>query len=165
MVTTVRFFYCCLKHGSCYGMSRRLRAVHTIKITALSTTIKETSYMRMKFTFCPHSVFMRFVWVLNSRVSTNNINWLAFVIVPPCIFFEARTATVLFDLERKSVQAGHDSGSWSFVFHRGSPGSKPGQSIWGLLWTKWYWGSFLSPRTSAFHSHDRSSIAPYSSSF
>jgi hypothetical protein len=30
------------------------------------------------------------------------------------------------------------------VSHRGGPGSRPGQSMWNLWWTKWHWDRFFS---------------------
>jgi hypothetical protein len=41
-----------------------------------------------------------------------------------------------------------DEGSMFLIYilvsHRGGPGSRPGQSIWDLWWTKWHWDRFLS---------------------
>jgi hypothetical protein len=40
--------------------------------------------------------------------------------------------------------------------HRGGPGSIPGQSMWGLWWTKWHWDRFFPeffgfPLSNSFH--------------
>jgi hypothetical protein len=36
------------------------------------------------------------------------------------------------------------------LFHRGGPGSIPGQFMWGLWWTKWHRDRFSPPSTSVF---------------
>jgi hypothetical protein len=36
----------------------------------------------------------------------------------------------------------HSSGGCSPASHRGGLGSSPGQVMWDLWWTKWYWGRF-----------------------
>jgi hypothetical protein len=49
----------------------------------------------------------------------------------------------------------------SSAFHRGCPGSIPGQVMWILRWTMWHWGRF-SPSTlvspAKYHSSDRSTM-------
>lgn len=41
----------------------------------------------------------------------------------------------------------HSSCGWSQTAHRKGPGSRPGQSMWGLWWRMWHWNRF-SPRPS-----------------
>jgi hypothetical protein len=36
------------------------------------------------------------------------------------------------------------SGRYSLASHRGGPGSRPGQSMWDLWWTKWHCDRFFS---------------------
>jgi hypothetical protein len=38
----------------------------------------------------------------------------------------------------------HGSGGLSPACHGGVPGSRPGQSMWDLWWTKWHWDRFFS---------------------
>jgi hypothetical protein len=50
----------------------------------------------------------------------------------------------------------HSSHGQSPAFHPGGLGSSPGQVIWDLWWTKWYWGRF-SPSTSVSPANPHSS--------
>jgi len=42
---------------------------------------------------CPHSVFMRFVWVSEQTaiISLHNINWLVFITERECVYCAVRT--------------------------------------------------------------------------
>jgi len=44
-------------------------------------------------TFCPHSVFMCFVWITEQTaiISLYNINWLVFITETECVYFAVWT--------------------------------------------------------------------------
>jgi len=44
-------------------------------------------------TFCPHTVFMCFVWILEqtANISLYNINWLTFTTETECVYCAVRT--------------------------------------------------------------------------
>jgi len=56
-------------------------------------TICTTSLTFNNSTFCPHSVFMCFVWISEQTaiISLYNINWLVFVTQPQCVYCAVRT--------------------------------------------------------------------------
>jgi hypothetical protein len=47
------------------------------------------------FTFCPHSVFMCFVWIWEQTaiISLYNINWLGFITEMDCVYCAVRTGS------------------------------------------------------------------------
>ena len=47
-------------------------------------------------TFCPHSVFMCFVWIWEQTaiISLNSINWLVFVTETECVYSAVRTGSL-----------------------------------------------------------------------
>ena len=56
-------------------------------------TICTTSLTFSNSTFCPHSVFMCFVWISEqtSIISLYNINWLVFITEIQCVYCAVRT--------------------------------------------------------------------------
>ena len=56
-------------------------------------TICTTSLTFNNSTFCPHSVFMCFVWISEQTaiISLYNINWLVFITVTQCVHCAVRT--------------------------------------------------------------------------
>ena len=59
-------------------------------------TICTTSLTFNNSTFCPHSVFMRFVCISEQTaiISLYNINWLVFIIEMKCIYCAVRTGSL-----------------------------------------------------------------------
>jgi hypothetical protein len=57
-------------------------------------TICTTSLIFSKSTFCPHSVFMCFVWIWEQTaiISLYNINWLVCITETECVYCAVRTA-------------------------------------------------------------------------
>ena len=47
-------------------------------------------------TFCPHSVFMCFVWIWEQTaiISLYNINWLVFITETECVYYAVRTGSL-----------------------------------------------------------------------
>jgi len=59
-------------------------------------------------TFCPHSVFMCFVWIWEQTaiISLYNINWLVFITETECVYCAVRTGSlyvIQFNLNPKAV--------------------------------------------------------------
>ena len=56
-------------------------------------TICTTSLTFSNSTFCPHSVFMCFVWICEQTaiISLYNINWLVFITETECVYCAVRT--------------------------------------------------------------------------
>ena len=56
-------------------------------------TICTTSLTSNNSTFCPHSVFMCFVWISEQTaiISLYNINWLVFITETECVYCAVRT--------------------------------------------------------------------------
>ena len=52
-------------------------------------------------TFCPHSVFMCFVWIWEQTaiISLYNINWLAFITETECVYCAVRTGSLYLPLK------------------------------------------------------------------
>ena len=61
-------------------------------------TIRTTSLTFSNSTFCPHSVFMCFVWIAEQTaiISLYNINWLVFVTETECVYCAVRTGSKIF---------------------------------------------------------------------
>jgi len=58
-------------------------------------TICTASLTFSNYTFCPHSVFMCFVWISEQTaiISLSNINWLVFITQTQCVYCAVRTAS------------------------------------------------------------------------
>ena len=58
-----------------------------------AVTICTTSLTLYNSTFCPHSVFMCFVWTSEQTaiISLYNINWLVFITETECVYCAVRT--------------------------------------------------------------------------
>ena len=54
-------------------------------------TIRTTSLTFNNYTFCPHSVFMCFVWISAKQPLLYNINWLVFITETECVYCAVRT--------------------------------------------------------------------------
>jgi hypothetical protein len=56
-------------------------------------TICTASLTFSNSTFCPHSVFMCFVWISEQTaiISLYNINWLVFIVHTECVYCAVRT--------------------------------------------------------------------------
>ena len=56
-------------------------------------TICTTSLIFTNSTFCPHNVFMCFVWISEQTaiISLYNINWLGFITERECVYWAVRT--------------------------------------------------------------------------
>jgi hypothetical protein len=56
-------------------------------------TICTTSLTFNNSTFCPHTVFIRFVWISEQTaiISLYNINWLVFITETQCVYCAVRT--------------------------------------------------------------------------
>jgi hypothetical protein len=59
-------------------------------------TICTTSLTFSNYTFCPHSVFVCFVWISEQTaiISLYNINWLVFVTEMECVYCAVRTGSL-----------------------------------------------------------------------
>jgi len=59
-------------------------------------TICTTSLIFTNSTFCPHTVFMCFVWISEQTtiISLYNINWLVFVTKAQCVYCAVRTVSL-----------------------------------------------------------------------
>ena len=59
-------------------------------------TICTTSLTFNNSTFCPHTVFMCFVWISEQTaiISLYNINWLVFITQTQCVYCAVRTGSV-----------------------------------------------------------------------
>jgi len=59
-------------------------------------TICTTSLTFNNSTFCPHSIFMCFVWISEQTaiISLYNINWLVFIIETECVYCAVRTGAL-----------------------------------------------------------------------
>jgi len=55
-------------------------------------------------TFCPHSVFMCFVWISEqaANISLYSINWLVYITETECVYCVVRTACLNADAETRS---------------------------------------------------------------
>jgi len=56
-------------------------------------TVCTTSFSIQNSTFCPHTVFMCFVWISEQRaiISLYSINWLVFITETECVYCAVRT--------------------------------------------------------------------------
>jgi hypothetical protein len=117
-------------HEASRGLPGTYRTVVTIRTTSLTFT---------NSTFCPHTVFMCFVWISEQTaiISLYSINWLVFI--TDAVF------TARYGLKHYTIQVNfrllrpcHGSGGKSPTSHRGLPGSIPGQSVWDLWRTNWH---------------------------
>ena len=73
-ITETECVYCAVRTGSLYTASLRFS----------------------NSTFCPHSVFMCFVWVWEQTaiISLYSINWLVFITEPECVYCAVRTGSL-----------------------------------------------------------------------
>ena len=64
-----------------------------LTFSSLCFTIFTTSLTFTNSTFCPHSVFMCFVWIWEQTaiISLYSINWLVFVTETECVYCAVRT--------------------------------------------------------------------------
>ena len=69
-------------------------AVHPFKVQCLLCCI--TSLTFNNSTFCPHSVFMCFVWISEQTaiISVYNINWLVCITETECVYCALRTGSL-----------------------------------------------------------------------
>ena len=60
-------------------------------------TICTTSLTFTNSTFCPHNVFMCFMWISEQTaiISLCNINWLVFIIETECVYCAVRTGCLI----------------------------------------------------------------------
>ena len=87
-------------------------------------------------TFCPHSVFMCFVWIWEQTAGLG-------------LYISFR---LIFVLQVTPIMAP----AFSRRPHSSGPGSIPGQSVWDLRCTEWHWDRFFSknfsfPLSISFH--------------
>ena len=87
-------------------------------------TICTASLTFINFTFCPHSVFMCFVWISEQTaiISLHSVNWLVFLIETESVYCAVRTGS-LCRTEVTAVPTGpilpcHVHHTWS---HKGRP--------------------------------------------
>jgi len=80
--------------------------------------------------FCPHSVFMCFVWIWEQSaiISLYSINWLVFIAETECLL--RGTDWIL----KYNTHHCAGSGGQSPACHRRGPGSISGQPRWDLWW-------------------------------
>jgi len=111
-------------------------------------------------TFCPHSVFMCFVWIWEQTaiISLYSINWLVFITETECLL---RGTDWVFIYKAGPVECSsrcQGSGGQSPASHLEVSSSIPGQSMWDLWWTKGHWQvSFPIPQ---YHSTNVPSSSP-----
>jgi hypothetical protein len=82
-------------------------------------------------TFCPHSVFICFVWIWEQTaiISLYNINWLVCITETGCVYCAVRAGSLI-SLITPSMLHSHGSRGQSPTSHCGEPGSIPGKSMW-----------------------------------
>jgi hypothetical protein len=110
-------------------------------------------------TFCPHSVFMCFVWISEQTaiISLYSINWLVFITETECVYCAVRA-----EIHTTGVSWFLSAVPWVKSYYKnrlmvGDPGSIPGKSLLcDLCWTKWHRYRFCSeyfgfPLPSTFH--------------
>ena len=70
-------------------------------------TICTTSLTFSNSTFCPHSVFMCFVWIWEQTaiISLHNLNWLVFITETECVYCAVRAGPLYIIDVNSSVQA------------------------------------------------------------
>ena len=128
-------------------------------------TICTSSLTFSNSTFCPHSVFMCFVWIWEQTaiISLYNVNWLVFITETECVYYTVRTASGIIRVSPNFVVALPCLGRLVVGFSARRPGFDPRSTILDLWWTSSKatgfppWG-FVFP----FRYHPTN--APYSSS-
>jgi len=71
-------------------------------------TIRTTSLTLNTSTFCPHNVFMCFMWISEQTaiISVYNINWLVFITETECVYCAVR-AVILYIIETNGYYTYH----------------------------------------------------------
>jgi len=117
-ITETECVYCAVRTGSLYII---LRSAHTVYLCVLCgsenkqrlffyTTLTDWFYNRdgvcllrgrdwifiYNSTFCPHSVFVCFVWIWEQTaiISLYSINWLVFITKTKCVYCAVRTGSL-----------------------------------------------------------------------
>jgi hypothetical protein len=121
-------------------------------------TISTTSLTFTNSTFCPHSAFMRFVWIWEKTAifSLYSINWLVFITETEYVYCAVRTGSLII-LITPSMLHSHGSSGQSPTSHCVDPDSVPINSMCNVWWTNCN-GTCFSPSSSVFPCH--SSITP-----
>jgi hypothetical protein len=81
-------------HGTVRRQERVVQPLGQTFLYIPVVTIYTTSLTFSNSTFCPHSVFMCFVWISaqTAIISLYNINWLVFITETECVYCAVRTA-------------------------------------------------------------------------
>ena len=117
-------------------------------LLSLAVTICNASLTFTNSPFCPHGVFMCFVWISEQTaiISLYSINWLVCTAETKCVYCAVRTGSLN---KNQVTQVFNCLGCQLPASHRGGPISIQGQSMWNLWWTKLYLDGFA-PGTSNF---------------
>ena len=82
-------------------------------------TICSTGLTFNNSTFCPHSVFMCFVWIWEQAaiISLYNINWLVFITETECVYCAVRTETPSISPANVKSLQGHWTANHVYLQH------------------------------------------------
>jgi len=120
-------------------------------------TIRTASLTCNNSTFCPHSVFMCFVWIWeHTEIISLYINWLISITETECVYCAVRTECYI-------IQVYFRPSATSSTTNLTRTSSKSREFMWDLWCTKWQWDK-SPPQCYVFICQCRSSDDPLSSS-
>jgi len=122
-------------------------------------TICTASLTYSNSTFCPHNVFMCFVWISEQTaiISLYSINWLICITETECVYCAVRTKCYV-------IQVYFRSSATLSTTKLTLTSSKSRQFMWDLWCTKWHWDKAPPPSATVFICQCHSSDGPHSSS-
>jgi hypothetical protein len=90
-ITETECVYCAVLTGSLYIIQTSGHYMYCTVVTICTTSLTFNDS-----TFCPHSVFMYFVWIWEQTaiISLYSINWLVFITETECIYYAVRTGSL-----------------------------------------------------------------------
>ena len=93
-ITDTERVYCAVRTGSLY-----------VTIETPVVTVYTTRFNIHNATFCPHSVYMCFVWIWEQTaiISLYSINWLVFITEMDCVYCAVRTGSLYITIETPVV--------------------------------------------------------------
>ena len=110
-------------------------------------TICTASLTYSNSTFCPHNVFMCFVWISEQTaiISLYSINWLICITETECVYCAVRTKCYV-------IQVYFRSSATLSTTKLTLTSSKSRQFMWDLWCTKWHWDKAPPPQVLRFSS-------------
>jgi hypothetical protein len=77
----------------CLDAMHARKLAYSFKCLNPAVTVRTASLTFSNSTFCPHSVFMCFVWISEQTaiISLYSINWLVFITETECVYCAVRT--------------------------------------------------------------------------